>query len=97
MSTEEMKTRIEELNIPSRYYSINGNIASDRYIFRQIYTYWECFYIDERGNQNDYHRFGDENDACEYFFRILIFHCLMQLQVIKWTFAILVKIMKEYI
>lgn len=54
MSTEEMKTRIEELNIPSRYYSINGNIASDRYIFRQIYTYWECFYIDERGNQMDF-------------------------------------------
>lgn len=42
------------------------------YIFRQVYTYWECFYIDERGNQNNaYQRFDNESDACLYFLQML--------------------------
>jgi hypothetical protein len=71
MNCDELKIKLDELNIPNRYYSINSNIASDRYIFRQVYTYWECFYLDERGGQNDYHRFKSEDDACEYFLKTL--------------------------
>lgn len=71
MNSGELKIKLDELNIPNRYYSINSNIASDRYIFRQVYTYWECFFIDARGGLNDYHRFDSENDACEYFLKAL--------------------------
>ena len=71
MNSKELKIKLDELNVPSRYYSINSNIASDRYIFRDVYTYWECFYIDERGGQNDYHRFDNEEEACDYFLKIL--------------------------
>lgn len=71
MNITEMESRLGELNIPRRYFSINNSIGPDKYIFRQVYTYWECFYIDERGNQNDYHRFQNENDACEYFLKTL--------------------------
>ena len=67
MNSEELKNKLEELNVPGRYYSINSSISSDRYVFRQVHIYWECFYIDERGGQNDYHRFDNENDACDYF------------------------------
>ncbi|MCM1091741.1 MAG: hypothetical protein NC413_12925 [Muribaculum sp.] len=67
MNSEELKLKLDELKIPSRYYSINSSIGSDKYIFRQVYTYWECFYIDERGGQNAYHRFDNEKDACDYF------------------------------
>lgn len=58
---------IEELNIPKRRYSINGDISSDIYILQEVHTYWETFYIDERGGENDYHRFDNEHDACVYF------------------------------
>ena len=51
MNSEELKTILDELDIPVRCYSINGNIGSNKYIFRQVYNYWECFYIDERGNE----------------------------------------------
>ncbi len=71
MNSEELKNMLDELNVPSRYYSINSSIASDIYVFRQVHTYWECFYIDERGGQNDYHRFDNENDACVFFFETL--------------------------
>lgn len=71
MNSEELKTILKELSIPSRYYSINSNIGSDRYIFRHVHIYWECYYIDERGNQNEYHRFDNENDACKYFLKTL--------------------------
>lgn len=58
---------IEEINIPKRRYSINGDISSDIYILQEVHTYWETFYIDERGGENDYHRFDNEHDACVYF------------------------------
>lgn len=71
MNSQELRVILDELDIPNRYYSINGNIASDKYIFKEVYNYWECYYIDERGKQNDYHRFDNEDDACEYFLNML--------------------------
>lgn len=72
MNIGELKIALDKLNIPNRRYSINGNISSDIYIFQQVYSYWECFYIDERGNQNNaYRRFNNESDACVYFLEML--------------------------
>ena len=71
MNVEELKKNLEELGIPKRRYSINGDIASDIYILQEVHTYWESFYIDERGGENDHHRFDNEYDACEYFLEIL--------------------------
>lgn len=47
MDSKGLKTIFKELNISDRYYSINSNTASDRYIFCRIHIYWECFCIDE--------------------------------------------------
>ena len=71
MNIQELQKKIEELSVPSHYYSINGNISADTYILNKVYNYWEFFYIDERGGQNNYQRFHDENDACIYFFEVL--------------------------
>lgn len=72
MNTEEMLKEIKELKIPDRSYSINGSLGTDKYIFRKVYSYWECFYVDERGGQNnDYHQFYDENDACLFFIEMV--------------------------
>ncbi len=72
MNTEEMLREIKELGIPDGDYSVNDSLGTDKYIFRKVYDYWECFYVDERGGQdNDYHRFYNENDACLYFIKML--------------------------
>lgn len=63
--------KIEELNIPSHYYSINDSISADTYILNKVYNYWEFFYFDERGGQNDYQKFDNENDACMYLLEVL--------------------------
>ena len=71
MNSEEMKVVLDELNVPVTWYSINDSIGSDKYIFRQVYNYWECFYIDERGGENSYKRFNDEDIACRFFVEMI--------------------------
>lgn len=71
MNIKELKLKLDELKVPNRYYSINGNNTPNTYILQRVYSYWECYYVDERGGQNDYHRFDNEHDACRYFWKIL--------------------------
>ena len=43
-------------------------------MLRKVHNYWEFFYVDERGNQNNgYRRFNDESEACNYMFDKLIY------------------------
>ncbi len=71
MRIQELQKEIKKLGIPAYYYSINGNISADTYILNKVYNYWEFFYIDERGGQNDYRKFDNENDACVYLLEAL--------------------------
>ena len=72
MNVDEMKEEINRLGISPRVYSINAELGSDKCIFRQVHNYWECFYMDERGNQNNsYRRFMNESEACNYFINLL--------------------------
>lgn len=54
------------MGAPNRLYSINSSAVADTYVLRKVYYYWEFYYIDERGNQNDYRKFVEENDTCVY-------------------------------
>lgn len=73
MNVEKLLRKLEQEEIPSRWYSINGNLATDTYMLRKVHDYWEFFYVDERGNQdNDYRRFYDESEACYYLYNKLI-------------------------
>ncbi|HCJ09249.1 MAG TPA: hypothetical protein DHV96_13090 [Lachnospiraceae bacterium] len=73
MNVKELIIKLDEEKIPQRWYSINGNLSSDIYVLRQVYDYWEFFYVDERGNQNnDYRRFKNEEDACNYLLEQLL-------------------------
>ena len=59
--------------IPSNWYSINGSFASNILVLRKVHDYWEFFYIDEHGNQNnDYKKFVSEDDACQYLYKALM-------------------------
>lgn len=71
MNVEYLVKKLDEIGVPKRYYSINGDLLADTYILNQIYGKWEYFYFDEKGNKNDYKTFGNENDACLHLFGIL--------------------------
>lgn len=73
MNVRELIIKLDEEKIPQRWYSINGNLSCDIYVLRQVYDYWEFFYVDERGGQNnDYRRFENEEDACNYLLEQLV-------------------------
>lgn len=59
------------MDIPDRWYSIDDGIKPDSFILRSVHTYWEYYYMDERGGENDYKRFNNENEACNFFFEVM--------------------------
>ena len=71
MNIRQLEKELDNLGVPKDYYSINGHLSLDTYILNQVYTKWEYFYFDEKGNQEGYKSFGDENEACEYFLKKL--------------------------
>ena len=71
MNIEQMVKKLNEIGVPKHYYSINENLSSDTHVLNHIYGKWEYFYYDEKGNQNDYKIFENENDACMYLLGIL--------------------------
>lgn len=71
MNIIELQDALDKLGVPRRWYSINGDLTSDIHILNHVYTYWEYFYFDEKGQENGYKRFENEHDACMYFYQIL--------------------------
>ena len=71
MDVRELKEKLQEMKSPETYYEINGHLLPDRYILNKVYDSWEFFYHDERENQNDYHKFYNENEACLHLYNIL--------------------------
>ena len=71
MDIESLKKELKRLQVPERWYSINGSLQHDTYFLIQNYHRWEYFYFDERGNRNEYKVFTDEGEACEHFLRTM--------------------------
>lgn len=63
--------KLDEIGVPKRFYTINGDLLPDTCVLNQVYGKWEYFYYDEKGNQNDYRTFENESDACIYMLGIL--------------------------
>ena len=74
MNCKELIEILNKENIPKNWYSINDFLKPDAYILREIVKdYWEFFYMDERGGQdNDFQIFGSEDDACKYLLKTLL-------------------------
>lgn len=66
MDIKQLELELSNLNVPNSYYSINGSLKTDAYILNKVYSKWEYFYFDEKGNKENYRIFDEESDACNY-------------------------------
>lgn len=75
MTIDMLISEVRKQGIPENWFSINGDLASDKLFLRNVHGRWEYFYFDERGNYNDIRWFEDEDSACKYL-----------LEQLKWLF-----------
>lgn len=66
MNLEELQKKINELNVPEYLYSIGNDLKSNAHILYKNYSMWEYFYLDEKGNRNDFRVFNTDSDAYRY-------------------------------
>ena len=72
MNIQELKNKLNKLNISENWYSINGGLKTDAYILDYVHGKWIFFYFDEKGNREDEKEFDNEDDACTYIFKKLM-------------------------
>ena len=68
MTREELKHKLDSLNICPKFYSLEGNSLPDCIVLFENYSKWEVFYFDERGNRDNEKVFLSENDAYNYIY-----------------------------
>jgi len=68
MNREELRRKLDELNVYPGFYSLEGELLPDRIVLYQNYAKWEVFYFDERGNRDNEKVFFSESEACNYIY-----------------------------
>lgn len=69
MTLDELKNKLERSNVPKRWYSINEGLKPDACILYKNYAKWEFFYLDEKGNRNDFKVFTNDEEAFAYLWK----------------------------
>ena len=71
MNRQGLQIKLDELNIPRSWYSLDGETMPNKTILQKgggIKGYWVIYGIDERNVKSDFQEFNDEDEACERFF-----------------------------
>lgn len=74
MNREELQIKLNELNIPRLWYSLDGEAMPNKTILQRgggTKGYWVIYGIDERNLKSDVQEFYSEDEACECFFRMM--------------------------
>lgn len=71
MNLEELQKKLSQLNIRKDAYSLTGGLPNESYVISQVSeNKWEAYYS-ERGIKSNMRTFEDEEDACNYFFKLI--------------------------
>lgn len=65
MNLKQLKIKLDEMNVPSNWYSLNEGLKHDALILEYQYGKWLYYYFDERGGRNDEKIFLQEDAACK--------------------------------
>ena len=73
MNIEEMKKKLQALEVPDYMYTLTLKLPSDQFYIGKISdkNEWEVYY-GERGRKNDRKVFDDESKACEDFIEWIV-------------------------
>lgn len=71
MKKQELEQRLVTEGIPRNSYCLNGGLPSEAYCLNEYYGTWEVYYS-EKGNKTRLKLFRNEDEACNYFYDILI-------------------------
>ena len=69
MNINQLKEKLFTYNVPEHWYSIDEGLKSDACILFKNYSKWEFFYLDERGNRNEFKIFTHKEDAFDYLWK----------------------------
>jgi hypothetical protein len=68
MDTGQLKKKLDELEISSEAYSLDGTPSPDRMILFHHSQEWIVLYIDPDGERNNVRTFSSESEACAYLY-----------------------------
>jgi hypothetical protein len=70
MNLESLAQRLSDMGIRKDFYSLFGERGDDTFCIGQTENGWEVYYS-ERGESSNLRFFTEEEEACEYFLRLI--------------------------
>lgn len=68
MNINELKRKLEDLNVNPNSYSLDGSLNNNSRILYHSYNEWHVFYY-ERGIRENERTFDSEEEACDYIYQ----------------------------
>lgn len=68
MNTGKLKEKLDELEVSSEAYSLDGTLSPDRMILFCDIKEWVVLYLNPDGEKNNIRKFATESDACAYLY-----------------------------
>jgi hypothetical protein len=70
MKRQELKQRLIRRGVPDDMYSLDGGFPNETYCLNRHDRVWEIYYS-EKGMKSGIREFVSEEEACEYFYRLI--------------------------
>ena len=68
MDTCQLKQKLDELEISTDAYSLDGTLSPDRMVLFHDFKEWIVLYLDQEGGRNNIKTFASESEACSYLY-----------------------------
>lgn len=71
MTKLDLKKLLEEEKINPTLYSLEGGLPNEAFCLNKNSEFWEVYYS-EKGNKSGLKKFDTENEACKYFYKLIL-------------------------
>lgn len=66
MKKSDLLDMLKKNQVPESWYSLDDGLKMDAFVIIENYSCWEFFYLDEKGDRQDFHLFSREEEAYDY-------------------------------
>ncbi|MGX4670570.1 hypothetical protein JNUCC74_15510 [Cerasibacillus sp. JNUCC 74] len=71
MKKDELRQALIDADIPKDLYNLNGELPNEAFCLNKKDQSWEVYYS-ERGVKSQLKKFDSEDEACNYFYKMLL-------------------------